>query len=58
MITVDQIETLKEKHASLEQAIDQEISRPHPDDGTVHSLKKRKLQVKDRLLQLSASPTH
>lgn len=55
MITVDQIESLKEKHASLEQAIHQESKRPHPDDEAIHSLKKKKLQVKDQLQQLSAS---
>jgi len=58
MITVDQIESLKEKHASLKQAINRESARPHPDDTTIHSLKKKKLQIKDQLQQLSASPSH
>ncbi len=60
MSTVDHIEALKAKHASLEQAIVQENARPYPDDDTICSLKKRKLQIKDeisRLLTQSAA-TH
>jgi hypothetical protein len=57
-MTVDQIELLKEKHASLEQAIRQESKRPHPDDDAIHSLKKKKLQIKDQLQQLSTPLSH
>ncbi len=39
MSTVDHIEALKNKHATLEQAIHQEITRPHPDDDALCSLK-------------------
>jgi hypothetical protein len=53
MSTVDQIESLKEKHQSLEQAIAQESLRPHPDDDTICSLKKRKLLLKDQIARLS-----
>ena len=55
MSTVDHIEALKAKHASLEQAIDQENLRPHPDDDAICSLKKRKLQIKDEIARLSTS---
>jgi hypothetical protein len=57
MSTVDHIEALKMKHASLEQAIDQESTRPHPDDDAICSLKKRKLMIKDEIARLSASET-
>ncbi len=57
MSTVDHIEALKAKHASLEQAITQEVRRPHPDDDVVCSLKKRKLQIKDEINRLSEPPT-
>ncbi len=57
MSTVDHIEALKAKHASLEQAIDQENTRPHPDDDAICSLKKRKLQIKDEIVRLSVSAT-
>lgn len=57
MSTVDHIEALKAKHASLEHAIDQENMRPHPDDDAICSLKKRKLRIKDEIVRLSAA-TH
>jgi hypothetical protein len=53
MSTVDHIEALRMKHASLEQAITQENARPHPDDDAICSLKKRKLQIKDEITRLS-----
>jgi hypothetical protein len=53
MSTVDQIELLKEKHASLEQAIAQENLRPHPDDDAICNLKKQKLHLKDQIARLS-----
>jgi hypothetical protein len=54
MSTVDHIEALKAKHASLEQAILQENARPYPDDDAICSLKKRKLQIKDEISRLTA----
>ncbi len=59
MSTVDHIEALRAKHASLEQAIHQENARPHPDDDAICSLKKRKLQIKDEITRLTTRPqTH
>ena len=54
MSTVDHIEALKAKHASLEHALNEESSRPHPDDYAICSLKKRKLQIKDEITRLHA----
>jgi len=54
---MDHIEALKAKHASLEHAIVEENSRPHPDDDAICSLKKRKLQIKDEITRLSTRPT-
>jgi len=54
---MDHIEALKAKHQSLEHAIDQEIARPYPDDDALCSLKKRKLQIKDEIVRLTASST-
>lgn len=45
------ISALQSKHASLEQAIRQEMSRPVPDDSTLLDLKRRKLKLKDELSQ-------
>lgn len=55
MSTVDHIESLMAKHASLEQAILQENSRPYPDDDALCSLKKRKLQIKDEITRLQTA---
>jgi hypothetical protein len=52
MSTVDHIEALKVKHASLEHAILEENARPHPNDDAICSLKKRKLQIKDQITRL------
>jgi hypothetical protein len=57
MSHVDHIEALKAKHASLEQAIHQENTRPYPDDDAICSLKKRKLQIKDEIARLTAQAT-
>ena len=46
------VEALKTKHAELEAQIDEENSRPHPDDGLINELKRFKLRIKDELAQL------
>jgi hypothetical protein len=48
----DRIEALKEKHASLERAIDEETHRPLPDQSAIHDLKRQKLRIKDEIVQL------
>jgi len=48
----DHIEALKEKHASLERAIDEEAHRPLPDQVAIHDLKRQKLRIKDEIFQL------
>ncbi|HEY8874795.1 MAG TPA: YdcH family protein [Stellaceae bacterium] len=52
MSVQDRIEALREKHASLERALDEEIHRPLPDQDAVHDLKRQKLRIKDELFQL------
>ncbi|HJQ59343.1 MAG TPA: DUF465 domain-containing protein [Vineibacter sp.] len=49
----DRIETLKSRHAALEQAIHEESARPHPDDDILHDLKKKKLKLKDEIAELT-----
>ncbi len=44
-----QLDSLENKHATLEAMIDDEEHRPHPDDIKLHQLKKEKLRVKDVL---------
>ena len=43
---------LKHRHQVLEEAIDSENARPHPDDEVLHELKK-KLKLKDEILSLT-----
>ena len=55
MSLADRIESLKEKHQTLESALETEHHRPHPDDIEIAELKKQKLAVKDELAQLSTA---
>jgi hypothetical protein len=48
----DRIEALKEKHASLERALDEEAHRPLPDQAAIYDLKRQKLRIKDEIVQL------
>ncbi|HEU0154810.1 MAG TPA: YdcH family protein [Stellaceae bacterium] len=48
----DRIEALKEKHAALERAIDEENRHPLPNQDTISDLKRQKLRIKDELFQL------
>ncbi len=40
---------LMEKHAGLERQIQDEMTRPAPDDALLQELKKRKLRLKDEI---------
>lgn len=40
---------LMEKHAGLERQIQNEMSRPAPDDALIQKLKKAKLRLKDEI---------
>ena len=53
MATVDRVETLKAKHAALEAALQEETSRPHPDDVAIAELKRQKLKLKDTIKGLT-----
>jgi hypothetical protein len=48
----DLADTLVSKHHALDEAIEQENNRPHPDDIEIASLKKQKLQIKDEIAAL------
>ena len=48
----DRIETIREKHAALERALDEENKRPLPNQDAVHDLKRQKLRIKDEIYQL------
>ena len=52
MSVQDRIEALREKHASLERAIDDENHRPLPNQDAITDLKRQKLRIKDEIFQL------
>ena len=41
--------SLQLKHAGLERRIEQEMSRPMPDNAMLQELKKQKLRIKEQL---------
>jgi hypothetical protein len=49
----ERIDALKAKHQALENAIEEENSRPLPDDAAIVGLKKQKLRIKDELATIS-----
>lgn len=49
----DRVRTLEGKHADLEKMLEEEASRPLPDTGIVHDLKRQKLAIKDEIADLT-----
>ena len=45
-------QALRAKHANLEEKIQDELKRPHPDEAIVTYLKRQKLRIKDELATL------
>ena len=43
---------LQSKHEGLERRIQEEMSRPAPDEAVLQTLKKRKLKIKEELYEL------
>ena len=52
MALQDRIEALKQKHAELERALDEENKRPLPNQNAIYDLKRQKLRIKDEIFQL------
>jgi hypothetical protein len=48
----DRIEALRAQHRELERAIDEENSHPFPNRDLVADLKRRKLRIKDAIVEL------
>ena len=53
-MNTNHISALQNKHAELEEKLDREENRPLPDTTLIHSLKKRKLLLKDVMTHDSA----
>jgi hypothetical protein len=52
MTMQDYVESLRDKHALLEQQIDAEMHRPLPDHLLLTRLKREKLKIKDEMARL------
>lgn len=48
----DRLQALREQHAALDRAIEEETRRPLPNQDAVHDLKRQKLRIKDEIYQL------
>jgi hypothetical protein len=46
------VSSLQLKHAGLERQIQEEMSRPLPDNAVIQTLKKQKLRIKEELEQI------
>lgn len=46
------VSALELKHAGIERLIEDELSRPLPDDVRLQTLKKQKLRIKEELTRL------
>ena len=46
------VSALQLKHAGLEQRIQEEMSRPLPDNAMLQTLKKQKLRIKEELAHI------
>ena len=53
MAVPDYIDSLRTKHAQLEQVILEESHRPLPDQALLSQLKKQKLRIKDEIARLT-----
>jgi hypothetical protein len=49
MSNEERVAALKAKHQAIEEKIQEEEARPHPDDIALHQLKREKLRIKDEI---------
>jgi len=49
----ERIAALRQRHADLEDRIQQENARPHPDDERIAELKREKLRIKDEMERMN-----
>ncbi len=54
----EHVDSLRTKHARLEEMIDEEQHRPMPDQSTVSRLKKEKLRIKEEIERLRGGPAY
>ena len=55
MSTPERIESLKSKHAKLDERLLSEKARPMPDESVLQTIKVQKLQIKDQLRSMGVT---
>lgn len=55
MPVLEHVESLRSKHARLEELIEEELHRPLPDQGVISRLKKEKLRIKEEIERIRGS---
>lgn len=55
MTVETRVEALKSRHFELERQLEDEESRPMPDEELLHTIKREKLQLKDEMMRLGAA---
>lgn len=58
MTMQDYVESLRSKHALLEEQIDEELHRPLPDQSILTRLKREKLRIKDEIARLGSASAY
>ena len=53
----DRIDSLRARHAVLEDQLENEAHRPHPSSEELSRIKRAKLKIKDELMRLDAATT-
>ena len=54
----NQLNALKARHAEIDEHLESAQRRPRPDETLIRQLKKRKLQLKDKIVALEADLHH
>ena len=49
----DRVKALHDRHADLERVLEDEESRPLPDNVVLHDIKRQKLAIKDEIERLT-----
>ena len=56
MSMASHLTALEQKHKTLEQQLEDELSRPSADDVRVRELKRQKLKLKDEITRIRSAP--
>jgi hypothetical protein len=56
MSMASHLSALEQKHRTLEQLLEDELSRPSADNVRIRELKRQKLKLKDEITRLRSAP--